>query len=145
MRQFILMKINEKIFLKGELIMTKKLEMYKCEICANVVEITHEGAGSLVCCNQDMTLLNEYIAKENDAHFAHIEKISDIQNRVFFNHPMTLEHHIEYIEVISNDNKYIKRKFLNFDDSAELSFKCDCKEGYYVRLYCNKDGAWITK
>ena len=125
--------------------MTQKLEIYKCEICSNVVEITHGSYGSLVCCNQNMKLMNENIPDKNNAHFAHREKLSDIQNRVYFNHPMTNEHHIEYIEIISNDGKYLKRKFLQHDDKAEISFKCDCSEGYYVRLYCNLDGAWISK
>ena len=125
--------------------MTQKLEIYKCEICGNVIEITHNGANSLVCCNQDMELLEEHRANENDAHFAHVENLSEIQKRVFFNHPMTKEHHIEYIEIISNDHKYLKRKFLSETDSPEISFKCDCKEGFYVRLYCNLDGVWISR
>ena len=125
--------------------MTKKLDIFKCEICGNVVEITSEGFGSLVCCGKDMILLPENQAHEDNAHFAHVEKTSDIQKRVYFNHPMTPEHHIEYIEVISPDGKYVKRKFLKQDDKAELSFKCDCTEGFYVRLYCNLDGVWITK
>ena len=58
---------------------------------------------------------------------------------------MTDEHHIEYIEVISNDKKYLKRKFLQKTEPAELTFKCDCKEGFNVRLYCNKDNVWVTK
>ena len=92
--------------------MTQKFEMYKCDICNNVVEITHEGMGELVCCNQNMRLLKENKPMEDNAHFAHVEKLSDIEKRVYFNHPMTPEHHIEYIEVISSDNKYLKRKFL---------------------------------
>jgi len=125
--------------------MTKKLEIYKCEICGNIVEITHEGIGDLLCCNQNMKLLEEHFSKEGNAHYAIIENSSDIQKRIYFNHPMTPEHYIEYIEVISNDFKYLKRKFLNSSDKAEISFKCDCKEGYFVRLYCNIDGVWITK
>ena len=125
--------------------MTKKLEMYKCEICGNIVEVTHEGFGGLVCCNQNMILLDEHQAPADNAHYAHIEKLSDIQKKIHFNHPMTQEHHIEYIEVISSDYKYIKRKFLHYSDKPELSFKCDCTEGFYVRLYCNLDGVWTTK
>ena len=125
--------------------MTNKMEIYKCEVCNNVVEITHAGFGTLVCCNQDMALQGEHEANENNAHFAHIENISDIQKKVSFRHPMTSQHHIEYIEIISNDHKYIKRKFLNENDAPEISFKCDCKEGFYVRLYCNMDGVWISK
>ncbi|MEA3508813.1 MAG: desulfoferrodoxin FeS4 iron-binding domain-containing protein, partial [Synergistota bacterium] len=39
--------------------MTKKLEVYKCELCGNVVEILHEGVGQLVCCGQPMKLMDE--------------------------------------------------------------------------------------
>ena len=134
----------EQFIWKGE-IMTNKLEIYKCEICGNVIEITHEGIGTLVCCNQEMKLLSEHEPSMDDAHYAHIEKESEIQKRVFFHHPMTNEHYIEYIEIISNDKKYIKRKFLYIDDNPEISFKCDCREGFYVRLYCNLDGVWVSK
>ncbi len=39
--------------------MTKRLQIYKCEICGNIVEVLHTGAGELVCCGQPMTLLEE--------------------------------------------------------------------------------------
>ena len=34
--------------------MTKLREIYKCEICGNIVEVIHEGPGVLVCCEQEM-------------------------------------------------------------------------------------------
>ena len=40
-------------FLK-EGIMTEKLELYRCEICGNIVQIMHEGADALVCCGEPM-------------------------------------------------------------------------------------------
>ncbi|MEK7822636.1 MAG: desulfoferrodoxin FeS4 iron-binding domain-containing protein, partial [Nitrospirota bacterium] len=39
--------------------MTKKLQIYKCEVCGNIVEMLHEGVGELVCCNQPMKLYEE--------------------------------------------------------------------------------------
>jgi len=30
--------------------MTKRLEVYKCMVCGNVVEMLHGAAGTLVCC-----------------------------------------------------------------------------------------------
>jgi len=39
--------------------MTKLKEIYKCNICGNIVEILHGGAGSLVCCGHAMELLQE--------------------------------------------------------------------------------------
>jgi len=39
--------------------MTKRLEIYKCEICGNIVEMVHGGRGTLVCCAQPMQLFEE--------------------------------------------------------------------------------------
>ena len=39
--------------------MTKEGEIYKCEICGNVVSVVKSGGGVLVCCGQDMNLVNE--------------------------------------------------------------------------------------
>lgn len=32
--------------------MAERYEVYKCEICGNVVEVLHGGKGQLVCCGQ---------------------------------------------------------------------------------------------
>lgn len=124
--------------------MTEKLELYRCQVCTNVVESVHEGIGVLVCCGQNMELLNTNIADKENAHFAIVENIDDITKKIRFNHIMSVEHHIEFIEVISNDGKYLKRKFLQETEAPELVFKCECKRGFYVRLYCNRDGVWKT-
>ena len=39
--------------------MTKRNQVWKCEICGNIVDVLHEGADSLVCCGQPMKLLEE--------------------------------------------------------------------------------------
>jgi len=35
---------------------SKKGEVYDCDICGNVVEVVEAGGGELVCCGQPMTL-----------------------------------------------------------------------------------------
>ena len=35
---------------------TEKLQLYKCEICGNLVQVILNGAGELVCCGQSMKL-----------------------------------------------------------------------------------------
>lgn len=37
--------------------MTKKLEIYKCNICGNITEVLVPESGILVCCGEDMELL----------------------------------------------------------------------------------------
>ena len=39
--------------------MTERLQIYKCEVCGNIVEMLHPGQGQMVCCNQNMTLYKE--------------------------------------------------------------------------------------
>jgi len=39
--------------------MTQNDQVYKCEICGNVVKVLHNGAGELVCCGQPMELQDE--------------------------------------------------------------------------------------
>ena len=34
-------------------------EKYKCNVCGNEVVVTKVGGGTLVCCNQDMELIEE--------------------------------------------------------------------------------------
>ena len=34
-------------------------EIYKCELCGNIVEVVHGGAGELTCCGQPMNLFVE--------------------------------------------------------------------------------------
>ena len=123
--------------------MTNKLDLYHCSVCSQIIEVVQEGAGTLVCCNEEMSHMKENTANPDNRHFAHIEENDGIK-KITFNHPATIEHHIEFIEAISNDGKYIKRKYLKPDEIPTMELKCDCKEGYYIRLYCNLDGVWIT-
>ena len=39
--------------------MAERLEIYKCNLCGNIVEVMHGGAGELVCCGEPMKLFVE--------------------------------------------------------------------------------------
>ena len=39
--------------------MTARNEVYKCNVCGNIVEVLHAGVGKLVCCEQPMKLMTE--------------------------------------------------------------------------------------
>ncbi|MCJ7582023.1 MAG: desulfoferrodoxin FeS4 iron-binding domain-containing protein, partial [Candidatus Aminicenantes bacterium] len=55
--------------------MTKRLQIYKCEICGNIVEVLHEGGGQLVCCGQPMKLQEEKTEEQGkEKHLPVIEK-----------------------------------------------------------------------
>lgn len=82
---------------------TEKLQVYKCDVCGNMVEVLHSGTGDLVCCGDEMELIEENTtdaAKEK--HVPVVEKIGGgIKVRVgSVNHPMEDKHWIEWIEAI---------------------------------------------
>ena len=56
--------------------MTERLQVYKCEICGNIVEVLHVGVGTLVCCGQPMALLAENsVDAAKEKHVPVVEKI----------------------------------------------------------------------
>ena len=137
---FLLLQNNK----KGENTMTKKLELYKCNLCNNLVEVMHEGVGELVCCNQPMEIVEcntSEISDLNEKHIPVIEKQIDNMNiRVgAVLHPMTEEHHIYFIQAISHDKKYVKTKFLEINETPELNVKTS-SESLWSRALCNIHG-----
>ena len=43
----------------------KKYESYKCNKCGNVVEVSHVGGGTLVCCGEEMECITENLTMVN--------------------------------------------------------------------------------
>ncbi len=122
--------------------MAKKLEIYKCAVCGNIVEVLHGGAGELVCCGEPMELLAENTtdaAKEK--HVPVIEKI-DGGYKVKVGsvpHPMEAKHYIEWIELLADGKAY--RQFLEPATSPEATFHI--KAGSVsAREHCNIHGLW---
>ena len=129
--------------------MTEKLELYKCNICGNIVEVVLSGEGELVCCGQPMELLAEKDYSDEMLQEKHVPVIKmeedNIEVRVgAVPHPMTEEHYIQFIEAYSKDKRYVKRKYLFPNEEPVLKLKCDCKDTM-ARELCNIHGLWVTK
>jgi len=41
-------------------------DIYKCNVCGNIVELIHVGGGELVCCGQPMEKLDEKVEDEGE-------------------------------------------------------------------------------
>ena len=55
--------------------MAQQYEIYKCEICGNIVEVLHGGYGELVCCGEPMILMEEQTAEQAyEKHVPVVEK-----------------------------------------------------------------------
>ena len=122
--------------------MTKKLEIYKCNECGNMVEVIHEGKGELVCCGQPMKLITENtVDAAKEKHVPVIEKTADgIKVKIgSVAHPMEEKHYIEWIEIIVDGKVY--RQFLKPGDTPEALFKVDGSQ-VTAREYCNLHGLW---
>jgi superoxide reductase len=128
--------------LKKEKDMADRLQVYKCELCGNIVEVVHAGAGDLVCCGESMVLLEENtVDAAVEKHVPVIEK-TDHGIKVTVGsvpHPMEDSHYIEWIEVIADGKAY--REFLNPGDAPEALF-CVEADTITAREYCNLHGHW---
>jgi len=121
---------------------TKLNGIYKCEICGNIVEVLHTGEGDLVCCGQNMTLLDEKTADSTtEKHVPLIEKTSSGYKVTVGStlHPMEEKHYIEWIELIADGKSY--RKFLKPGDQPIAEF-CIQASKVSAREYCNVHSLW---
>jgi superoxide reductase len=125
--------------------MTEMRQIYKCNVCGNIVEVVHAGVGQLVCCGQPMELLTE---KTVDIGLEkHVPVIEKVGNKVKVKvgsvpHPMEQKHYIEWIEIIANGKTC--RKFLKPGEKPEAEFETTAEE-IEAREYCNIHGLWKTK
>ena len=124
--------------------MTQLNEVYKCNVCGNIVEVLHDGVGELVFCGQPMQLVQANTVDASKEKHVPVVEIADGKVKVKVGsepHPMTPEHHIEWIEVLMNGEP-IARARLKPGDAPEAVF-CLCKtQGVTARIYCNLHGLW---
>jgi superoxide reductase len=125
--------------------MVKSKEVYKCNVCGNIVEVLHAGMGELVCCGQPMELLTEKLQDAgNEKHVPVIEKTATgVRVKVgSIPHPMEEKHYIEWIELHADETVY--RKFLKPAEKPEAEF-CVTAKKLSARDYCNVHGLWKSK
>ncbi|OAG26842.1 desulfoferrodoxin [Thermodesulfatator autotrophicus] len=122
--------------------MAQRLEVYKCNVCGNIVTVLHSGQGVLVCCNEPMELLKENTTDASqEKHVPVIEKIEGGYKVKVGSapHPMDDKHYIEWIELIADSKSYIQ--FLAPGDAPEAEFKVEASQ-VAARAYCNLHGLW---
>ena len=122
--------------------MTEVKQIFKCNICGNIVEVLHAGVGQLVCCGQSMELLTE--KTEDVGSEKHVPVIEKTEKGTSVKvgsvpHPMEQKHYIEWIEIIADGR--LCRKFLKPGDKPEAEFEITA-EKIEAREYCNIHGLW---
>lgn len=122
--------------------MTQLNQIYKCNLCGNIVDVTHASGGQLVCCGQPMTLQTENTVEASKEK--HIPVIEKLENEILIKvgsieHPMEEKHYIEWIELQTPNEIY--RKYLKPGEKPEAVFKTN-QNIVCVRAYCNIHGLW---
>ena len=121
-----------------------ELKFYLCKHCGNIIAKVRDSGVPVICCGEPMT---EIIPGSVDAsHEKHVPVFRKEGNQVLVNigaveHPMTEEHHIEWIAL---QTKYgNQRKTLKPGDAPAACFAlCEGDEIEAVLAYCNLHGLW---
>ena len=125
--------------------MAEKLQIYRCAVCGNIVEVLHGGDGQLVCCGKPMEKLAAKTADVGkEKHVPVIEKIEGgIKVKVgSIPHPMEEKHYIEWIEILADGRVY--RQFLSPGQAPEAIFNVQARS-ITAREYCNIHSLWEGK
>ena len=125
--------------------MTQLYQIYKCNICGNIVEMLHTGQGDLICCGQYMEL-KEPQTQDNEHQEKHVPIIEPTDKGYMIKvgsttHPMEEEHYIEWIEAEVDGEKC--KKFLSPGDKPEMEIETSSQQ-ISAREYCNVHGLWKT-
>ncbi len=122
--------------------MTVQKQVYRCNVCGNIVEVLHAGRGELVCCGQPMELLQEKTADVGLEKHMPVVETTDIGIKVKVGstpHPMEEKHYIEWVELIADSD--IHRRFFRPGDKPEAEFEIRPQK-VSAREYCTIHGLW---
>lgn len=122
----------------------KKNLLYYCPICGNIITVLEAKNGKISCCGKEMLVLE---ANTVDASLEkHVPIVEKNNNNVIVKigqtmHPMTEEHSIRWVALISSDIAMIKRFHQNDNPEALFPYIKDST----VYAYCNLHGLWASK
>jgi superoxide reductase len=120
----------------------ERLQIYKCDVCGNIVELVHVGGGELVCCGQPMNLqVENTVDAAKEKHVPVIEKTGSgyLVKVGSVAHPMEEKHFIQWVQLIADGKAY--RQFLDPGGAPEASFDIQADQ-VSAREYCNLHGLW---
>jgi superoxide reductase len=123
--------------------MTKLRQLYRCNVCGNVVEITNEGAPDLHCCGEPMSELDA--KTEDTGSEKHVPVVEEVSGGVLVKigsvaHPMEDKHYIKFIEVLTSSK--VLRAELKPGDKPEAEFCVKKSDITGVREFCTVHMLW---
>lgn len=122
------------------------MKIYVCPICGNIVTMIKDSGVTPHCCGKPMKELH---ANTTDAATEkHVPVVEIDENHVKVKvgsvpHPMTPEHHISFVVLVTNRGPRINH--ISDKAEAETCFKlCKHETPLEVYEYCNLHGLWKT-
>ena len=122
--------------------MAEKLAIYKCKVCGNMSEPINQSVGNMTCCGQPMVKMTENTTDAAVEKHVPVLTRKDggwLVNVGAVDHPMTAEHLIEWIELLTATSVY--RTYLKPGDKP-CAFFAVADENVSAREYCNLHGLW---
>lgn len=163
------MSVPRPEFLSGE------PRFFRCDHCGNLLiqERADKPDVKATCCGEEMReLVPHSEAASQDKHLPVVTFLASKENK-FANvkigklpHPMTEEHHIEWVYLRTSEGGQFKRMKRNIDPEVNFSLTDDdgysycnrpicnmgrrhcnfqCKRGFAAYIYCNVHGLWKTQ
>lgn len=123
----------------------REVIIYRCNLCGNIVVKLKDGGGTLTCCGQPMEKLT---ANTVDASLEKHVPVATEENGVLHvavgavEHPMTEEHHIEWILLDTGERFEVAYLQPGMKPEADFPFS---KGKATVYEYCNLHGLWKTE
>lgn len=116
----------------------------RCGVCGNMVGLIKNGGGQIVCCGKSMEKLEPNSTEA--ATEKHVPVAVRKDGKIYVDvstvaHPMTPEHYIEWIAVVTDNGT--ERISLSPEDAPKAVF-CD-KENAEIYAYCNLHGLWKSE
>lgn len=117
-----------------------KVEFLYCSHCGAIVGVIKKGA-KIMCCGEPMKQLEANTV--DAAHEKHVPVVERKEGKIYVNvgevaHPMTEEHLIEWIAVVSDEGTERIRLKAGTEPKAVFTDKPNAE----VYAYCNLHGLW---
>lgn len=123
--------------------MCENNKFYVCEHCGNIVGMVHDAGVPMMCCGQKMKALEAGVTEaSHEKHIPVAERNGDFIKVTVGSvaHPMTEEHHIEWVYLQTCRGG--QRKCLKPDSDPVVTFALCEETPIAVYAYCNLHGLW---
>lgn len=118
----------------------------RCKHCGNLTMVLHDGGVPMICCGEPMEVLApNAVEAATEKHIPQVTRTGDtitVQVGSIL-HPMTAEHHIEFIWLQTKNGGQLKK--LNPEDAPVAEFCIGDDVPVAVYEFCNLHGLWMAE